>query len=77
MGEKMSKQGLSGDKGQQEERTAFLSSLAVLLKRYNLDWREDIDIDFDTMTISLKVDLQGRVLLDFVSDLEKLTGKLR
>jgi hypothetical protein len=56
-------------------RSNFLIALDCLAGKYGIDYHKDIDIDFETMGINIKTDMEDRKLLAFIAELEKLTGR--
>lgn len=57
-------------------RANFLLAFSCLAGKYGIDFYKDIDINFETMAINVKTDIEDRKLLAFIAELEELTGRL-
>jgi hypothetical protein len=60
----------------EQAKMVFLSAFNILLSKYGLIW-SDVNINFEAGVIDVQADLDSLVLLRFIEDLEKITGKLK
>jgi hypothetical protein len=59
-----------------QARINFLSAVGYLCKKHGIDYCNDVDVNYDNLTINIKTELDGRRIAAFVSELETLTGQL-
>ena len=57
-------------------RSNFLFLFNYLARKYDISYLNDVDIDFEKMTINVKTEMEDRKLLAFIAELEKITGQL-
>lgn len=73
----LTKEVATKEREETKARSNFLFAFNYLASKYDINLLDDVDVDFETMTINVKTEMEDRKLLAFITELEKITGQLK